>query len=203
MRVLNEASLDVNAGQLAETLARGRPHDVSEVLAIQYHKTARAFRHAGRVASLHARQPVPEGTLVALELAALAFQAVDDWLDLLPPSDQTGKSAARDAYNGVPSFVRVDPRAPRRGGLPGPPPGEAVSAASDAASAILAQVKDPLATLPLGASRALVHAYAQALADAAADRVEGTITAPLVAQLTAQIQERLSRFSVELLATPD
>ena len=107
VHVLNAASMDVNRGQLLETSARGQSLAFDRLLPIQLLKTARAFRHCVRLASLHRATPFDDNTEIAMELAALAFQAVDDWLDLAPSADQTQKDSDRDVANGVPSFVRV------------------------------------------------------------------------------------------------
>lgn len=188
--LLNAASLDVNLGQLAETLARGRALGLGELLGIQYFKTARAFRHAGGIASLHRQQPLPEPALVALELAALAFQAVDDWLDLAPASGLTHKANARDAANGVPSLVRVRPSAT----LPALGEPESVTVAVAAAAASLGHGDVSVDQLPLARGQAAVLDYVRALALAAEQRAAGTGADATVAQLSARIEQRLLSF---------
>ncbi len=103
---LNLASRDVNLGQMWETLARNEERiTVTDYFTISLFKTARIFRHSAQVAALHIGRKFSESSLCALELLALAYQALDDWRDLGEDSNTMGKTVGLDKQNNVHSFV--------------------------------------------------------------------------------------------------
>ncbi len=179
---LNQASLDVYLGQLRETMARGASLRFDQLFEIQLYKTARAFRHCARVASVHGHLPAGEGAEVALELAALAFQAVDDWLDLAPAHEQTLKDGSRDEANLVPCFVQVA--------------GVDVAAATEPAVVEAARAvaalgwTSPLATLGPAGARVEVLRFVRELASRAASCATGSGVEPVIDDLFERVATR-------------
>lgn len=180
--VLNQASLDVNLGQLRETMARGSSLRFDQLFEIQLYKTARAFRHCARLAGLHAPRPPGDGPELALELAALAFQAVDDWLDLAPARAHTQKDGSRDEANLVPCFVQAS--GVRVEGVHEPAVLEAVRAVASLGWG------HPLASLGPAAARVEVLRLVRALASRAQSHASGSGTEHLVEQLFRQVAAR-------------
>ncbi len=180
--VLNQVSLDVNLGQLRETMARGTGVRFDQLFEIQLYKTARAFRHCARVAGVHAPRSASDDAEVALELAALAFQAVDDWLDLAPAREQSQKDGSRDEANLVPCFVQVT--------------GVNVNSASDPAvldaSRAVAELgwRMPLASLGAVAARTEVQRFVHLLASRAAARAAGSGVEPVIEGLFGRVAAR-------------
>lgn len=107
-KLINEASRDVNLGQLWETQARTLPEaSLADYFAISLYKAARIFRYCIKITSLYVPEPIPVEIEPAVELIALVYQAVDDWIDTVDVPDITKKSYGRDIDNKVYSFMRV------------------------------------------------------------------------------------------------
>lgn len=103
--VLNNASFDVNLGQLWETLAR--KHEtigITHYLSIVLFKTSRIFSYCADIFSLYSRVSftvIEKNFIVAM---AVLYQIADDLIDSLAinPKD---KSVGQDRKNNVHSFV--------------------------------------------------------------------------------------------------
>lgn len=190
--VLNRASLAVNLGQLWETQARGRSCSYDELFHIQAHKTAHAFRACAELASLHRPQPVPEGARVGAELAALAFQAVDDWLDHLPTAAYTRKAGAGDAANGVPTFLAA-------AGFDGRACGTAAGIAVEVVQR--QHVAGPLAHLPLPALTHEVLTFVSALRERADALAADSDVRPVLAECFARIARRCAEAHATMVAS--
>lgn len=103
---LNRASRDVNLGQTWETLARSQDKiTVVDYFTISLFKTARIFRHSAEIAALYADRKFDDSSVCALELFALAYQALDDWRDLSGGVRKVGKTNGLDKQNNVHSFM--------------------------------------------------------------------------------------------------
>ena len=105
LRTLNDASFDVNLGQLWETLARShKTIDVNHYLSIVLYKTSRIFSHCADLFSSYSHisfSAVEKSFIVAM---AVLYQIADDLIDSLVscPKD---KSIGQDKKNNVHSFV--------------------------------------------------------------------------------------------------
>lgn len=103
---LNQASLDVNLGQLWETEQRENEDlTVGDVFLISLFKAGRIFRRSLDVLLPYLDSPPPEASATAIELVAIAYQAADDWLDCARAPGATQKQGSRDDANRVRSFL--------------------------------------------------------------------------------------------------
>ena len=105
LKTLNDASFDVNLGQLWETLARAhKTIDVNHYLSIVLFKTSRIFSHCADLFSSYSHisfSAVEKSFIVAM---AVLYQIADDLIDSLVSSPKD-KSVGQDKKNNVHSFV--------------------------------------------------------------------------------------------------
>lgn len=110
--LINQASIDINLGQLWETEARARPFlGLRDSLRISLYKAGRICRWVVKIASQYNGSDRLFGRVrsvaVAAELVMLTYQAVDDWLDTVNVEKQMKKSSGLDEANNVHSFMRA------------------------------------------------------------------------------------------------
>ena len=110
--LINQASIDINLGQLWETESREQPFlSLRDSLRISLYKAGRIFRCIVKIAGHYNGSDRLFGRVrsiaVAAELVALTYQAVDDWLDTVNVEMQTKKSSGLDEANNVHSFMRA------------------------------------------------------------------------------------------------
>jgi geranylgeranyl pyrophosphate synthase len=105
MSALNAASLDVNLGQLWETLARNhKAIGINHYLSIILFKTSKIFTHALDIFSSFSQIILTATEKKFVVVMAMLYQIADDLLDHLNIS-QKDKSTGQDKNNNVHSFV--------------------------------------------------------------------------------------------------
>ena len=130
-------------------------------------KTARMFRHAARLVGVHALRPPNQKTQTALEILALLYQIVDDWVDTVGVPAMTNKHSGRDVANNVHSFMRAKWNFALSGVIGGTIPGS--SDAFNATAKIIASIDVALrpnrclADLSLSSSRDVLLALCSAI----------------------------------------
>ncbi|MFH0943699.1 MAG: farnesyl diphosphate synthase [Planctomycetota bacterium] len=89
-------------GQMADLLAEGQPLEVERILSIDRRKTAAMFSAAFELGGLcGGAGPDQLRTLTRIgEICGIAFQIVDDLLDIQSTSEQLGKAAGKDHGRG-------------------------------------------------------------------------------------------------------
>lgn len=104
-RSLNDASFDVNLGQLWETLAR--KHEticVNHYLVIVIYKTSKIFNHSIDIFSSYSQITLTDIEKNFVVAMAVIYQIADDLLDYLSATPKD-KSIGQDKKNNVHSFV--------------------------------------------------------------------------------------------------
>lgn len=100
----------MGGGQAIDLLAVGRTLDLAELETMHRMKTGALIRAAVLLGASCGR-PLPPAQLAALDryarAAGLAFQVVDDVLDVEGSTATLGKSAGKDAEQGKPTFVSL------------------------------------------------------------------------------------------------
>lgn len=96
-------------GQALDILGEHRPADVDELVRIHAHKTAALIRGAvvAGVEAMGAGDTVRESARAIGEAAGLAFQIVDDLLDVSSTAEQMGKPTGVDAGKGKRTYPAV------------------------------------------------------------------------------------------------
>ncbi len=96
---LAAGSRQLIAGQVMDLEGEGRPLDVAQLRAIHERKTAALLTSSLRLGGMSAGAPAPH--LEALtrfgHALGLAFQVIDDILDVTQTSERLGKTAGKDA----------------------------------------------------------------------------------------------------------
>lgn len=89
-------------GQMADLLAEGQPLDADEILSICSRKTAALFSAAFEIGALCGQADAEQAALLRRigENCGIAFQIVDDLLDIQATSEQLGKTAGKDRARG-------------------------------------------------------------------------------------------------------
>ena len=89
-------------GQMADLLAEGQPLEEERILSIDRRKTAAMFSAAFELGGLCGGGGTEQlQTLARIgEICGIAFQIVDDLLDIQSTSDQLGKAAGKDKSRG-------------------------------------------------------------------------------------------------------
>ena len=96
-------------GQMLDMLAESRQLTVPEVTRLQALKTGRLIQFSAEAGAILGRAPPPQRQALAWygrDLGA-AFQIVDDLLDALGSTEETGKTAGKDAVAGKATMVAV------------------------------------------------------------------------------------------------
>jgi len=96
-------------GQMIDMLAEGKTLDGPAVTRLQALKTGRLIRFSAEAGAILARAPIHQRHLLAAygrDLGA-AFQIADDLLDVEGTTEETGKSAGKDAAAGKATMVAV------------------------------------------------------------------------------------------------
>jgi geranylgeranyl pyrophosphate synthase len=96
-------------GQQLDLEAEGRPPDAALIRRIHRDKTARLIAAPLAAGALLAGAPPARRDAVAEAglMLGLAFQAHDDWLDVVGETAQLGKTAGKDARAGKATWVRL------------------------------------------------------------------------------------------------
>jgi geranylgeranyl pyrophosphate synthase len=110
VRTAAQACIQLTEGEVMEGRFRHNPAaGIDDYLAVIARKTASLFSAGGRVASDLAG--MPPRTIQAMERLGnsigLAFQMVDDLLDILGPEEKIGKPVGSDLRAGIPSLPVV------------------------------------------------------------------------------------------------
>jgi farnesyl diphosphate synthase len=96
-------------GQMIDMLAEGQTLDGPAVARLQALKTGRLIQFSAEAGAILGRAPLPQRHLVAAygrDLGA-AFQIADDLLDAEGSTEETGKTAGKDAAAGKATMVAV------------------------------------------------------------------------------------------------
>ena len=96
-------------GQMIDMLAEGQTLDAHAISRLQLLKTGRLIQFATEAGAILGRAPVPQRHLLAAygrDLGA-AFQIADDLLDAEGTTEETGKTAGKDAAAGKATMVAV------------------------------------------------------------------------------------------------
>jgi farnesyl diphosphate synthase len=96
-------------GQMIDMLAEGRALDGPAVTRLQALKTGRLIQFSAEAGAILGRAPMPQRHLLAAygrDLGA-AFQIADDLLDAEGSTEETGKTAGKDAAAGKATMVAV------------------------------------------------------------------------------------------------
>ena len=98
-------------GQAIDLASVGRPLSEPELRAMHTLKTGALLQGSVRMGALCAREPLAPGVRDALDAygaaLGLAFQVVDDILDVTADSAQLGKTAGKDAAADKPTYVSL------------------------------------------------------------------------------------------------
>ena len=89
-------------GQLADLLAEGQPLEAERILSIDSRKTAAMFSASFEIGALCGRANQTQVSLLARigEICGIAFQIVDDLLDVQATPEQLGKATGKDRVRG-------------------------------------------------------------------------------------------------------
>ena len=105
-------------GQAIDLASVGKPLTEPELRAMHVLKTGALLQGSVRMGAACAPQPLPKATRDALDdygaAIGLAFQVVDDILDVTADSAQLGKTAGKDAAADKPTYVSLLGLAPSR-----------------------------------------------------------------------------------------
>ncbi|MBO7557520.1 MAG: polyprenyl synthetase family protein [Bacteroidaceae bacterium] len=105
LSILNNASFDVNLGQLWETLARKHETiNINHYISIVLFKTSKIFSYSADIFSLYSKIPftvIEKNFIVAM---TVMYQIADDLIDSLAVNSKD-KSVGQDRKNNVHSFV--------------------------------------------------------------------------------------------------
>jgi farnesyl diphosphate synthase len=96
-------------GQMIDMLAEGQTLDGPAVTRLQALKTGRLIQFSAEAGAILGRAPMPQRHLLAAygrDLGA-AFQIADDLLDAEGSTEETGKTAGKDAAAGKSTMVAV------------------------------------------------------------------------------------------------
>ena len=96
-------------GQMIDMLAQGQELDAQAVTRLQLLKTGRLIQFSTEAGAILGRAPLPQRHLLAAygrDLGA-AFQIADDLLDAEGTTEETGKTAGKDAAAGKATMVAV------------------------------------------------------------------------------------------------
>lgn len=96
-------------GQMIDMLAEGRSLSAEEIVRLQALKTGRLIQFSAEAGAILGRAPVPQRHLLAAygrDIGA-AFQIADDLLDAVGTTEETGKTAGKDAAAGKATMVAV------------------------------------------------------------------------------------------------
>ena len=96
-------------GQMIDMLAEGQTLDGPAVTRLQALKTGRLIQYSAEAGAILGRAPLPQRQLLAAygrDLGA-AFQIADDLLDAEGSTEETGKTAGKDAAAGKATMVAV------------------------------------------------------------------------------------------------
>ena len=96
-------------GQMIDMLAEGQPLNAGEVTRLQALKTGRLIQYSAEAGAILGRAPVQQRHLIAAygrDLGA-AFQIADDLLDAEGTTEETGKTAGKDAASGKATLVSI------------------------------------------------------------------------------------------------
>ncbi len=110
VRTAAQACIQLTEGEVMEgRLRRNAAVNLNDYMAVIGRKTASLFAAGGRVAADLAGAPAP--LMSAMEdlgrAIGLAFQMIDDLLDILGPEEKTGKPVGSDLREGIPSLPVV------------------------------------------------------------------------------------------------
>ena len=110
VRIAAQACIQLSEGEVMEGRLRHNPAaSLDDYLAVISRKTASLFSAGGRVAADLA--DAPERSIEAMarlgNAIGLAFQMVDDLLDILGPEEKIGKPVGSDLRSGIPSLPVV------------------------------------------------------------------------------------------------
>jgi farnesyl diphosphate synthase len=97
-------------GQAIDLDATGRALGLAELTAMHRMKTGALIRAAVQLGARCGRVPSPEESMALdafADAAGLAFQVVDDLLDVEGSAASLGKTAGKDAANGKPTYATV------------------------------------------------------------------------------------------------
>ncbi len=97
------------AGQIADMEAEDRPLSLEEITFVHEHKTGKLIRCAVRIGAILARATSEELSCITMygEKIGLAFQIVDDILDIEGSTELLGKPIGSDTKNGKATFPGV------------------------------------------------------------------------------------------------
>ncbi len=103
------ACLELTEGEVMEGRLRHNTAGVADYLAVIERKTASLFRAGGKVAADLAGAPsaIIDAMARLGDAIGLAFQMVDDLLDVLGPEEKIGKPVGSDLRAGIPSLPVV------------------------------------------------------------------------------------------------
>ncbi|MBV9735653.1 MAG: polyprenyl synthetase family protein [Acidisphaera sp.] len=96
-------------GQMIDMLAQGAPLTQAEIVRLQALKTGRLIQFSAEAGAILGRAPWPQRQSLAgygRDLGA-AFQIADDLLDALGSTEETGKTAGKDAAAGKATLVAI------------------------------------------------------------------------------------------------
>ncbi len=96
-------------GQMIDMLAEGQTFTVEQIIRLQALKTGRLIQFSAEAGAILGRAPPHQRTLLAAygrDLGA-AFQIADDLLDAEGTTEETGKTAGKDAASGKATLVAV------------------------------------------------------------------------------------------------
>jgi geranylgeranyl pyrophosphate synthase len=109
VRIAAQACIQLTEGEVMEgRLRRNAQVTLEDYLGVISRKTASLFRAGARVAAKLAAAPAKASAMDQLGSAfGLAFQMIDDLLDILGPEEKIGKPVGSDLRAGVPSLPVV------------------------------------------------------------------------------------------------
>jgi farnesyl diphosphate synthase len=96
-------------GQMIDMLAEGRSLSAEQIIRLQALKTGRLIQFSAEAGAILGRAPPPQRHMLAAygrDLGA-AFQIADDLLDALGTTEETGKTAGKDAAAGKATLVAI------------------------------------------------------------------------------------------------
>ena len=96
-------------GQMIDILAEGQTLTAAEVTRLQALKTGRLIQYSAEAGAILGRAPLPQRHFLAAygrDLGA-AFQIADDLLDAEGTTEETGKTAGKDADSGKATLVAI------------------------------------------------------------------------------------------------
>ena len=96
-------------GQMIDMLAEGRTLTAEQIIRLQALKTGRLIQFSAEAGAILGRAPPPQRHLLAAfgrDLGA-AFQIADDLLDAVGTTEETGKTAGKDAAVGKATLVAI------------------------------------------------------------------------------------------------